>query len=197
MDRLGTTAARAAALVVGCVPAPSRAFELGVGGGYTQGFGQVAPDHRAADVAGPGGGVDLTADYRASARVSVGVQGELQEFDSRRNVAARGMAGSLGATLHASPSGRGDPWVRLGVGYRLLWSIHPPGEPTTLVHGFEVAKATVGWDLRVSPDIALSPVLGADLDLFAWRVQSGLDAPLAAPQLGAFVFAGVQGRLDF
>jgi hypothetical protein len=176
--------------------APSNVFELKVGGAYAQGFGHVAPGRRVPDVAGPGATLDVDADYRVAPRVSVGVQAEIQEFASRRNVAARGIAANAGATVHASPAMRGDAWLRAATGYRLLWSVDPPGEPTTLVHGFELAKVTVGYDVRVSPDIALAPVVGAGVDLFVWEVQSGWNTALAAPQLGAFVFAGVQGRFD-
>jgi hypothetical protein len=177
-------------------PAPSDVFELRVGSAYTQGFGHVAPGQPVLDVAGPGAGFNVDADYRVDTRTSLGLQGEVQEFESRHNVAARGVAGNLGVTTHASPLGRGDPWLRVGTGYRLLWSVNPTSEPTTLLHGFELAKATVGYDVRVSPDIALAPAVGAALDLFVWQAQGGLNTALDAPQVCAFVFAGLQGRFD-
>jgi hypothetical protein len=178
------------------VPAPSHALELKVGTSYTQGFGMIAPGRSIRDTAGAGIGVDLDADYRANPTWSVGVQGEYQEFANELNTAARGMAANVGVTFHAMPYSRGDAWLRLGTGYRLLWSVNPPGEPNALRHGFELAKATIGYDVRVSSDVALSPVVGADLNLFVWEDQNGANRTLASAQVGTFIFAGLQGRFD-
>jgi hypothetical protein len=46
--------------------APSDAFELKVGTGYTQGFGNIAPGRAMGDVAGAGIGVSVDVDYRLS-----------------------------------------------------------------------------------------------------------------------------------
>ncbi len=176
--------------------APEDAFELHLGTGFTQGFGAIAPGQRVADVAGPGVGVDVDGDWRITPHASIGVQVEYEEFANERNTAARGLVANLGVTLHASPLAHGDPWVRLGSGYRLLWSVSPPGEPNTLLHGFEVARLTLGWDARVSPDIALAPVVSGDVDAFMWQVQEDINTAMSSPQIGFFVFAGVQGRFD-
>jgi hypothetical protein len=178
------------------LPAPTNAIELKVGTGYTQGFGRIAPDRGVPDVAGPGIGVGVDADYRAAPRWSLGLEGEYQEFQSARNLAARGAAANVGFTYHTAPSLRGDPFVRLGAGYRLLWDVSPPGEPTTLRHGFELAKATVGYDIRLSSGIALAPQIGADVNLFLWQDRNGVNRALSSPQVGTFVFAGLQGRFD-
>ena len=178
------------------VPAPSNALELQVGTGYTQGFGNVLPGQGISNVAGPGIGVDIGAAYRANERWSVGVQGQYQEFKNELNAAARGVAADVGATYHLNPTLRGDPFVRVGAGYRMLWSVNPPGAPTTMIHGFELAKATLGYDVRVSPDIALSPQIGADLDMFVFQNANGMNRALSSPQVGTFVFAGLGGRFD-
>ena len=180
----------------GTIPAPADAFELKVGTGYTQGFGMVAPGQGIPSVAGAGIGVHVDTDYRMTPHASVGIQGEYQEFRSELNTAARGVTGNIGVTVHGAPFSHGDPWLRLGTGYRLLWSVDPPGVPTTLLHGFELAKATLGYDVRVSPDIALAPVVGADLNLFVWQDQAGTNTQLSSAQVGMFIFAGVQGRFD-
>jgi hypothetical protein len=179
------------------VAAPANAFELKVNAGYTQGFGMIAPGRSIPDVAGAGFGVGVDADYRGNPTWSVGVQGEYQEFASRPlDTAARGLAGNIGATYHAMPFLRGDPYLRLGTGYRLLWQVNPPGAPTALLHGFELAKATIGYDVRVSSDVALAPQVGADLNLFVWQNQNGTNSALSTAQVGTFIFAGLQGRFD-
>jgi len=128
------------------IPAPSRALELKVGSGYTQGIGMILPGTGIPSIAGPGIGVNADLDYRATAHASIGVGGQYQEFQNgNQNSAARGVAANLGVTYHASPMLRGDPWARLGFGYRMLWSVDPvAGGPTTLIHGFELANSTWG-----------------------------------------------------
>jgi hypothetical protein len=177
------------------VSAPSDAFELGVGTGYTQGFGLIQPARDIPSVAGAGIGVDVNLAYRVNPVWSLGVQGEYQEFASELNTAARGLAGNVGVTMHAAPVHRGDPWLRIATGYRGLWSVNPPGVPTTYIQGWQVAKASVGYDVRVSRAVAIAPEVGADVNLFVNQVQSGVSTSQPA-QLGAFVFAGLQGRFD-
>jgi hypothetical protein len=177
------------------VPAPSRALELQVGTGYTQGFGNALPGQGMSNVAGPGIGIDLGVGYRISQRWSVGVEGQYQEFANEQNSAARGLTAGMGATYHLNPTLRGDPFVRMSGGYRMLWSVNPPGAPTTTMLGLELAKATFGYDVRVSPDVALSPLAGANLDVFVLRDTNGVTL-LSPPQPAAFVFAGLAGRFD-
>jgi hypothetical protein len=179
--------------------APSNALELKVGAGYTQGFGSLTPTQRILDVAGAGLGVDADVDYRVAPRWSLGIQGEYQEFNANQNAnaGARGLAGNVGVTYHAMPFVHGDPWLRLGTGYRMLWSVDPVGGvPTTLVHGFELGKATFGYDIRASSGVAIAPVVGADLDLWAWQEQNGVNTALSTARVGMYVFAGMQARFD-
>jgi hypothetical protein len=178
------------------VAAPKNAFEVQVGTGYTQGFGMVAPRIGIASLAGAGFAGDLGLDYRVNPYWSIGVQGEYQEYTNERNAAARGAAGNVGVTLHAEPTNRGDPWLRIGTGYRGLWSVNPPGAPTTLLHGFQLAKAQLGYDIRVSPGVAIAPTAGVDVTLFNWQQQSGVNTRLSSSQIGSFVFAGLNGRFD-
>jgi hypothetical protein len=180
--------------------APSNAFELNVGTGYTQGFGLLTPTRSIRDVAGAGLGAHVGLDYRFDPRWSIGIQGEYQEFapNTSANTAARGLAANVGLTYHARPFRTGDPFVRLGTGSRLLWSVNPPGGgPTTMVNGFELAKASFGLDYRFSPGVAIAPVVGVDVDLWAWQQQSGVSAALSRAQVGSYIFLGVQGRFDF
>jgi hypothetical protein len=181
--------------------APTQAFELKLGTGYTQGFGNAFPGVGMPSVAGAGiaGNVDL--DYRVSPHASVGLAGQYQEFTSERNSAARGVAANIGFTYHGAPFTRADPWFRLGAGYRLLWSVDPVGPlgntlPTTLVHGFEIAALNLGYDLRVSEGVAIAPMLGVDLNMFIWANANGSNTALSSAQVATFVFAGIQARFD-
>jgi hypothetical protein len=178
------------------LPAPTNAFELKVGTQYTQGFGMIAPGQSIPNTAGAGIGVSADVDYRSTPYVSVGLQGEYQEFNAERDTSARGLTGNLGVTYHAMPYSHGDPFVRLGTGYRLLWQVNPPGAPTTLLHGFQLAKLQVGYDIRVSKEVAIAPQVGADLNLFVWSDQNGVNNQLSTAQVGTFIFAGLQGRFD-
>ena len=182
------------------MPAPSNAFELKVGTGYTQGFGLLTPAQSIPDVAGAGFGANLDADYRMLPRWSVGLQGEYQEFANNinANAAARGFAGNLGVTYHVMPYSHGDGLFRIGSGYRLLCSVSPViCVPTTLTQGFEVAKATIGYDVRVSPEVALAPLVGGRHSTCSCgKGAGGVTNSLSSAQVGTFIFAGIQGRFD-
>jgi hypothetical protein len=192
----GSTAhAQEASYLQQSVPAPSNALELRVGTGYTQGFGNILPGQGISRVAGPGVGVDVGVAHRVSPHWSYGMEAEYQEFGSGLNAAARGVSLGLGATDHLNPTLRGDPYVRVGGGYRMVWSVNPPGAPTTTIHGLELAKGTLGYDVRVSPDIAISPQVGVGLDMFIFQNTSGVNRGLS-PQVTAFIFAGLGGRFD-
>lgn len=180
------------------LPAPTDALELKVGTGYTQGFGTIAPGRSVRDVAGPGLGIAADVDYRLSPAVSLGLQGQYQQFSSALNTGARGIATNIGMTYHAMPLSRGDPFARVATGYRLLWEQNPVGAAGLNVvrHGFELASATLGYDVRVSDDISLAPTIGADLNLLVWQDINGVNRALSSPQVASFVYAGIEGRFD-
>ena len=181
----------------GALPAPQEAFELRVASGYTQGFGNIVPNRTIHSVAGAGIGAGADIDYRLSPHFSFGVSGQYQQFLAENNSASRGVVGNLGFTVHGAPYMRGDPWMRLGAGYRLLWDVNPVGGgPTVLTHGFELGALTLGYDLRLSEGVAIAPTIGADISMFVWSRADGVTAALSTVQLGTFVFAGLQGRFD-
>jgi hypothetical protein len=180
--------------------APRDAVEITVGTGYTQGFGQVqkGSSNNINDVANGGIGVDVGVGYRFSPNVGVGVTGEYQEFStsytSGGTKSARGMLGSIDLTYHIVPFSKYDPFVRAGTGYRLLWN---NADRTTLYHGFDLVRLAVGLDLKSSSDLAIAPVVGADLSTFLWqRVGSGTNSAIADPRVATYVWAGIQGRFD-
>ena len=181
------------------VAAPSNALELKVGAGYTQGFGRVAPQRSLPDVGGAGGGVGVEVDYRINPRWSLGVESQFQELANEKNLSARALVGNIGATYHFSPTSFGDPFVRLGTGYRFLWESEPNAVSglTVLRHGFELAAVKVGYDVRLSESFALAPVIGADVNTFLWEKATGANgAAMASSQWATFVYAGFQGRFD-
>lgn len=180
------------------VRAPDRALELGVTAGYTQGFGSLTPDRRVA--AGPGGAIGASVGYRINPYWSIGVTGQYQGYGSRgaqaSSTTVRGATGDVHGTYHLSPYSRLDPYVNLGSGYR-LFAESPAGDaPTTLTHSVELGKLAVGLDVRSSESVAISPVVGLDLNLFILRA-GGAPAPSTGNQsVSAFLFAGVEGRFD-
>jgi hypothetical protein len=92
----------------------------------------------------------------------------------------------------------GDPWLRLGAGYRLLWINDPPGSNgvTAMRHGFQVLTLRLGYDVRIVQGIAIAPVIGGEVNAFLWEEASNDTKPLTAADFEAFGFVGVQGRFD-
>jgi peptidoglycan-associated lipoprotein len=66
-----------------------------------------------------------------------------------------------------------------------------------LRHGFEPIAAKAGYDIRVTPDVAVAPFVGADLNVFVWQsLNNTSNTALHKAQLGTFLYAGLQGRFD-
>ncbi len=174
--------------------APAKTFEVKLATGYTQGFGNLSPGRSIGNAAGAGLAISLDADYRIDKYTSVGLETQYQQFALENNNGSYGLTGTLGATYHATPERRGDFWGRIGTGYRMLWEVDPvTGFGTTnLYHGLTVASVKLGYDFRTSSDIAIAPMVGADLQTFIWK-----DAErFGTPQWGTFIYAGIQGRFD-
>jgi hypothetical protein len=165
------------------VRAPRSAFEIGVTPGYTQGFGRIAGEtRRIQETSDAGFGAALSLGYRASPHWHIGWTGQFQEFGANPslpgNTAVRGLLTGVDATFHTMPYERVDPWVEYGAGYRMMW-IAPANEAATLYHGLELARLQAGVDFRVSPDVAIGPMLGADLDMFLYEVPGGPEPSVA------------------
>jgi hypothetical protein len=179
--------------------APSKALELGVEGGYTQGFGSITSDPRVG--AGPGGAIGLSLDDRVDPHWSVGAGGQYQGYGASgagaSSTTLRGALAEIHGTYHLSPYSRLDPHLTLGAGYRLFVESPAGDTPATLTHGLDLGKLEIGVDVRPSESVAISPVIGADVNLFAWRTggEAGIATPLNRT-VSTFVFAGVKGRFD-
>jgi hypothetical protein len=177
------------------VPAPAEALELTVGTGYTQPFGMLQSGVGFPSVAKAGIGVELGAGYRITPHWGLLLGGQYQELTPEQLDAVRGLTFTAAVQYHIAPLTRIDPWVELGSGYRMLWAVPFENAPTALDHGLQLARARVGFDVRVSPDFAFAPVVGADLTTFLWE-DAGSNRALPSPTVSTFVFAGVQARID-
>jgi peptidoglycan-associated lipoprotein len=180
------------------LPAPTKALELVVGTGYTQGFGSLQSGVNMQDVIRAGIGVDAAIAYRATPYFSFGVTGQYQEFTAERANSARGFTAGIQAALHTAPYSRVDPFFTLGGGYRGLWeNPNIPGTNNLSTQGFELAKLQFGVDFRASRDVAIAPVIGGDLSLPVWQSVGNTTAnTITDPRVSAFVFAGLQARFD-
>jgi outer membrane protein OmpA-like peptidoglycan-associated protein len=167
------------------VDAPKNALEIGVGTGWTQGYGQLRSGVDMRNVITPGIGIDLALMVRINPHWAVGVAGQYQEFESERATGARGMTAGLAAAWHVAPWARVDPWVQVGTGYRALWETHSSADATS-TQGLELAKLSLGLDFRVSRDAAIGPVIGADVSI----------PSVSDPRAATFVFAGAQAHFD-
>jgi hypothetical protein len=180
--------------------APHQATELNIELGYTQGFGSVgtAQKGKLGDVAGAGVGVGLGVGYRATPHASVGFSGQFQEFNAGSSKGkARGATMGVEASYHMLPFNYLDPWAAGGVGYRLLWDLPEGPNNDRLLHGVELAKLKIGLDVRASKDIALGPVVGADLSMFLFNNPEGpAGNAMLTPRVSTFVYGGLQGRFD-
>jgi hypothetical protein len=181
--------------------APSRALEITIGTGYTQGLGMIRGNTSLPSVSSTGVGVDLGIRARTSPHFSIGLVGQYYELLGERSEAVpvlpilRGATGGFAATYHFAPNVHFDPWLELGGGYRLLW-LEEPGSPTVLSHGLQLARARFGTDFRIIPQFAIGPVVGADVNMFLWQ-NTGPSTAINDVRVNTFVFAGIQGRMDF
>jgi hypothetical protein len=180
----------------------TRAVELTIGTGYSQGFGDVGSDvPKLTDTAQAGGAIQLGVGYRLIPQLTLGVYGTGAMFgrgdqvDSSSNVYSA--SAGVQADWHFLPSHHEfDPWVSLGTGWRGYWVNADQG--TSSLHGLELAKLQVGVDYRISQAIAISPVVGADMSVFLTRSTPASNgySNISNPNVNTFLFAGVIGRFD-
>jgi hypothetical protein len=182
------------------VPAPANAFELQLSAGYTQGFGNIVPNHSIGDVAGAGLGFTVAIAYRYTPHLSFDLEGQYQAFTSSNFGTSEGLDTNVGVTLHGAPHRRGDPWLRLATGYRWVWlsSVLPvafANEPigaNVTFSGFDLINARIGYDVRSSGAVAWAPLVGATLQTFVWANGGAL----SSVQWGTYIYAGLQARFD-
>jgi hypothetical protein len=183
------------------VPATRGPFEIVVAGGYTQGAGGAGLIGNIEDVAGPGGTVELQLGYRASSRFAAGVYGAIARFrhgdaigDGSR---AYGATAGVQAVWHTSNTRSVDPWASVGIGWRGLW-IDRIGAPASSMQGIELLRLQLGIDYRLSPRLAVAPVISASLSIFLVENATMPDdfTPVQDKRLNLYGFAGLLGRFD-
>lgn len=176
-------------------------FEIGVAGGYTQGAGGAGMIGNIEDVAGPGGTVELQLGYRAGSRFSAGVYGAVARFRHGDAVGdgsrAYGATAGVQAVWHSSDTRSIDPWVSVGAGWRGLW-VDRIGAPASSMQGIELLRLQLGIDYRLSPRLAVSPVISASLSMFLVESATMPDdfTPVQDKRLNLYGFAGFLGRFD-
>lgn len=183
------------------VPPTEPGFEFALGGGYTQGAGGAGIIGNIEDVAGPGATIEVQVGYRVRSRFAVGAYGNAAWFrhgdaigDGSR---AYGASAGLQAVLHASDTRSLDPWISVGAGWRGLW-IERAGMQRSSMQGIELMRIQLGIDYRLSPRLAIAPVISASLSTFLVEnaVMPGDFTPVMDKRLNLYGFAGCLGRFD-
>jgi hypothetical protein len=179
----------------GPLAAPTNAFEVSAGTGYTQGFGSLQSGVGMPSVVTPGVAFDLGLGYRINPRFAVLWSGEYAELTAERTSTARAFTTGIAAQYHVRPMERLDPWLEAGVGYRFLVE-NPSIGPTLLTHGLQLARVRAGLDFRLGEPVSLGPMIGADATLFLFQDFPNVQTNIPSPTVSTFVFAGIQGRFD-
>ena len=179
-----------------------KAIELTLATGYAQGMGNVGANLPSLTDNGTAGGeAEIGVGYRIIPHLTLGIYasgasyGRGSQVDSSTNLYSA-TAGAQ-ADWHFLP-GRSDwdPWVSLGTGWRGYWLNDNQG--TTSMHGWEIGRLRVGVDYRIIKEIAIAPVIGADLTAFFTESTPSSNgwSNIASPKVNTFLFAGLQGRFD-
>jgi outer membrane protein OmpA-like peptidoglycan-associated protein len=181
--------------------AADRSLELSIATGYAEGFGNVGAGARSLqDLSAAGGGVQLGIGYRIVPNLTLGAYGSGAAFghggNVDRNTNLQSWTAGVEAGWHFLPTSEIDPVVSLGTGWRAYGITTPNGD--TWQHGLELARLQFALDYRLTPHLAISPVVGADMSLFLtqWAPGDGSYQPISSPNVNTFVFAGVLGRFD-
>jgi len=184
------------------VPSVKSAFELGVATGYSQGGGKLGGTMGSLeDIAGPGAAVEVDAGYRIIPNLSIGAYGTFSGYQHGDlidgNTDVVGATAGVQAAWHFRPAMSIDPWVSLGTGWKGLW-LSPQSGKNTSLQGLELARLQIGADYRVSPDVAIAPVIGGSLSMFVSQ-----DSPMTTDyteiqdkKVNFTAFAGLSGRFD-
>ncbi|HET7501884.1 MAG TPA: hypothetical protein VFK02_12795 [Kofleriaceae bacterium] len=181
-------------------PTP-RSLEIAIGGGYTQGIGGAGLAGSVEDLTGPGGNLEVQVGLRTSPRFGIGLYGTVARYrhgdvyvDGSRT---HGATAGIQAVWHARPARSLGPWIGLGAGWRALW-LSPAGAPQISVHGIELLRVQLGIDYRLTPAIAVTPVIGASASVFVVE-DAAMPSEFAAVRdnrLNVYGYTGVLGRFD-
>lgn len=182
--------------------APENAFEIGIMGGYTQPFGDLAENQDLRTISDAGGAVGIDIGYRFNPYMSMSILTQYHEQvvggDFPGEADLRGFASTLQGTAHFLPYDTVDPYLTFGSGYRGLWVAPAGSDNDSVFHAIQLARVTFGVDFRVSESVAMGPLAGADMNLFLWESFPGLgeSGRVDDPRVSTFLFAGLAGRFD-
>lgn len=182
------------------VPAPTNAAEIEISPGFATAFGNIDKNRSMSDVVNGGGGVELGIGYRMSPYFLLGVYGTGERYAntaSTANAAVWGSTMGVQAQVHLMPHHGADPYIGLGTGALAQWIVLPNSGGTISRWGLDLARLRVGLDYRVSPDVAIAPVVGGDMGIYLTESSPGQSfSSIASPRLNGMFFAGLVGRFD-
>jgi hypothetical protein len=178
-----------------------RAIEIAIGGGYTQGVGGAGGAGSVQDVAGPGGHLEVQVGVRTSPEITIGLYGTAARFRHGDGFAdgsrAHGATAGVHAVWHARAARSLGPWVSVGCGWRGLW-LAPAGAAPSSAHGVELVRVQLGIDYRITPAIAVTPVVGVSAAVFVVE-DAAMPSEFVAVhdnRLNLYGFTGFLGRFD-
>jgi hypothetical protein len=180
------------------VQVEERAIEVQATGGYQQGIGSIGGDtgSHVQDVAGVGAGGDVAAGFRVSRYWLFGVYAGAAWFSAATTEQSlHSYAAGVQAQLHMRARRSIDPWLGVGVGYR-VFSFTPQGGATSDHKALEMPRVALGVDYRVSDALALGPVVAADMSLFLNEPEGGATGSTRMT-IGSFISFGISARFDF
>jgi hypothetical protein len=183
------------------IDAPSSAWEIGFGAGYSQGVGDISGNSPTlTDLSHGGGEIQLDVGYRINPNWLVGIYGTGGKYSTGNLVSSDSdiwsATAGVQANYHLLPYGQWDPWVGLGAGWRGHWISQAGG--TDSRHGLDVARLQVGVDYRVSPALSIAPYLGASATVFLTQKlqQEASFGNVSDPSVSFFFTGGFLGRFD-
>jgi hypothetical protein len=179
--------------------APSKGLELGVATGYSQGGGDLGGGMaNLEDIAGAGVAVEVDLAYRVFPNLTLGAYGTFAGYaqgDLISNTTVFGATAGVQAAWHFRPDMSIDPWVSVGGGWKALW-LEPDAGDRTSLQGFDLARVQIGLDYRVTPELAIAPVVGGSLGLFVSENTPMRDgySEIEDKKVNFTGFAGISGR---
>ncbi len=181
------------------IEAPSNALEIAVASMYSQGTGKLGGGMQdVEDVAGPGGGIELSVGWRATPNLLIGVYANAAGSgdDTDNEKAAVTAAAGFKADWHFLPTASVDPWISVGAGGKLM-AIEDGAKDKGLT-GVE-GRIQIGADYRVSPRFAFGPVIGVSAATYTHTyddVDSDESMEISDKKVHWNFTAGLQGRFD-
>ncbi len=174
----------------------TNAFELGVGFGYSQPFGDIRTGTAYSDFASAGVALEVDGGYRMGPELMVGGYATVGKYSAAEALQSGVYGSEVGVqgNWHWRPLRGLDPWIGLGTGVSGSWVT--TGNDVTSRYGWEIVRAQIGLDIRTSARIAVSPVVGADVSVLLTESVGGSDFRSIPGRPTTTIFAGLLGRFD-